>query len=153
MMPLLLAVLPVAAVVVVLLVALAQEEVLQEVLLRLELRRPGSVQARLHRHVGQHLDVPALLVDGLLDGVHRAQVEVALPVHCLGVVSPPIGIRRVLRYGQCGSVVSEGPWHIQGMSTPVQNLLVVRLSTDSLVAVCARVYTCLLASCSLCRSL
>ena len=153
MLHLLLAVPPVAVVVVVLLVALAQEEVLQEVLLRLELHRPGSARARLHLHGDQHLDVPALLVDGLLDGVPGAQVVVALPVHCLGVVFLPIGIRRVLRYDQCGSVVLEGPCYIRGRSTPVQSLLVVRLSTGSLVAVCAHVCMYLLASCSLCRSL
>ena len=150
MMPLLL-VLPVAAVVVVLLVALAQEEVLQEVLLRLELHRPGSAQARLHLHEDQHLDVPALLVDGLLDGVPGAQVVVALPVHCLGVLFPPIDIRRVLRYGQCDSVVSEGLCCIRGRSTLVQSLLVVRLSTGSLLHVCVHVGICLLASCTLCR--
>ena len=96
-MPLLLAAPPVAAVEVVPLVARAQEEVLQEVLLQLELHRPGSAQARLHLHEDQHLDVPALLVDGLPVGARVAQVGVARLVHCLGVVFVPIGIRRVFR--------------------------------------------------------
>ena len=95
MMPLLL-VLPVAAVVVVLLDVWAQEEVLPVVLQRLALHRPGSVRARLHLHQDQHLGVPALREDGLLDGVPGAQVVVAPPVHCLGVVLLPIDTRRVL---------------------------------------------------------
>ena len=105
-MHLLLVVLPVEVVVVVLLVAPALEEVLQEVLLRPELRRLGSVQARLRQHEDQHLGVPALLVDGRLVGVLGAQVEVALPARCLGVVFLPIGTRQVLRYDQCGLGVS-----------------------------------------------
>ena len=95
-MPLLLAVLPVAAMVVVLLVALAQEEVLQEVLLQVVPHHLDSTLARLHVHQDRHLGVLALLVDGLLDGVPGAQVVVAPPVHCLGVVLLPIGIRRLL---------------------------------------------------------
>ena len=148
---LLLVALPVAAMVVVLLAALAQEEVLQEVLLQVVPHHLDSALARLHVHQDRHLGVLALLVDGLLDGVPGAQVEVAPPVHCLGVVFLPIDTRLVPSYAQCGSVVSEGPWHTQGMSTPVQSLLVVRLSTGSLVRVCAHVGTCLHVVCSLCK--
>ena len=150
-MMLLLLVLPVAAVVVVLPVALAQEEVPQVVLLVLALHRLDSVQARLHLRWDLHLDVPALLVDELLVGVPVAQVVVALLVHCLDVVLLPIDIRRVLRYVQCVSVVSEGLCCILGRSTPVQSPLVVRLSTGSLLHVCVHVGTCLLATCSLCK--
>ena len=120
-------VLPVAAVVVVLPVALAQEEVLQGVLLQVVPHHLDLILARLRVHQDRHLDVLALLVDGLLDGAPGAQVEVALPVHCLDVVSVPIGIRQVLRYVQCGLVVVEESCCIQGRSTPVQNLLEVRL--------------------------
>ena len=95
MMLLLLVVVPVAAMVVVLLAALAQEEVLQEVLLQVVPHHLGSALARLHVHQDRHLGVLALLVDGLLDGVPGAQVEVAPPVHCLGVVFLPIDTRQV----------------------------------------------------------
>ena len=81
--------------VVVLLAALAQEEVLQEVLLQVVPHHLGSALARLHVHQDRHLGVLALLVDGLLDGVPGAQVEVAPPVHCLGVVFLPIDTRQV----------------------------------------------------------
>ena len=94
-MMLLLLVLPVAVVVVVLRAALAQEEVLQEVLLQVVPHRLDSTLARLHVHQDRHLGVQALLVDGRLDGVPGAQVEVAPPVHCLGVVFLPIDTRQV----------------------------------------------------------
>ena len=95
MMLLLPVALPVAAMVVVLLAALAQEEVLQEVLLQVVPHHLDSTLARLHVHQDRHLGVLALLVDGLLDGAPGAQVEVALPVHCLGVVFLPIDTRQV----------------------------------------------------------
>ena len=102
MMLLLPVVLPVAAMEVVLLAALAQEEVLQEVLLQVVPHHLDSTLARLHVHQDLHLGVLALLVDGLLDGGHGAQVEVALPVHCRGVVFLPIDTRQVPCCAQCG---------------------------------------------------
>ena len=120
--------------------SLALVEVLQVVLLRPELRRLGLVQARLHQRGDQHLDVPALLVDGLPVGARAAQVEVARLVHSLDGLSVPIGIRRVLRCGQRGFVVAEASCCIQGRTTPVQNLPGLCLSTGSLVVVYARVY-------------
>ena len=145
--------LPVAVMVVLLLVAPALGEVLQEVLPRPELRRLDSVQAHLLQHEDQRLVVPALHVDGLRVGVLGAQVEVAPPVHCLGVLFLPIGIRRVRLYVQCGLAVAEVSCCNRGRSTPVQNLPVVRLSTGSLGFVCVHAYTYLLSFCSLDRLL